>query len=563
MPPIGWAERGLRHRIEDEGLDLADRPELNFQGQGVTVTNAVGETRVNIPGGLATLPNHDHTGDPLDGGALAAYAASVHAHTLVDHAHAGIAGDGNLFPLVNLDSGAALTGQVPTADGAGGIDWETPFVTGTHNHDERYYTDAEVDALIAAISTPDVGSFLIEGGNAVWETGLQFRVSAARYYIDSVLHSSIEQTITLDAADTTHPRIDVIALDNAGLVQKIPGIPAASPSRPDVDPSTQLHVTFVLIPANATEPEDVTTLLLYAENAGTPAEWAATDSGATIDVNSTSNPRSGTKDIEATNTVNNDWFRLTAAAALDISGYTYLVLNIRSKATWASQKSLRLSFRNGTTVRGNYISIDDGLYGFESSITGAYQQIAIPISAFAITPGVLVDNLNVETRGGGAAIGFYVDDVSFQGGFAQNFVGITIEEADARYRKLTDDITEIAVLIDGGGSAITTGDKIDIEIGFNCTILSWTLVGKTAGAIQLDIWRCTYAAYNDSTHPVDGDSICSGHEPTIAATGVKAQDLDLSDWTSVVLVQGDILRINVDSIIDMTRCTLNLRVRKN
>jgi len=534
--PVGWAER-KGHRIEDEDVDLIDRGELDFAGAGVTVVDVNGETRVIIPGGgipAAHKTSHQDGGsDEIVVTGLAGLL--VTAQTPIDHDHTGDPGDGGNLPAYS-----------PTG----------------HDHDASYYTMAEVDDLITASAPTPSGSFILEGGHVVWETGLQFRISAARYYINSVLYESTEQTITLDAADPGNPRIDVIALDTSLTVIKITGTPAVNPSRPDISPDTQLGLTFVLVPTGATEPGDVDSLLLYGENLGAPTEWAATDSGATIDINSTNNPRTGTKDIEATTAVNNNWFNLAAAALTDISGYANLVLNIRSKAAWATAKSLRVSFRASTVVKGNYVSIDDGLYGFDSATIGAYQQVVIPMTAFAIPAGTLVDNLRVEIRGSGAGIGFYVDDISLQGGVPQEFVGITVEEADARYRKLVDDITEIAIPIDGGGSAITAGDKIDFEVGFNCTLVSWTLVGKTAGAIKLDVWRCTYAQYDDSTHPVDGDSICNGHEPEIVATGVKAQDLNLGDWADVTLTQGDILRVNVDSCTDMIRCTLNFRVLK-
>src|SRR3990167_1236262 len=159
MSPVGWAEKKGGHTVQDEGADLPAKDDLDFQGAGVIAANVGGATVVTIPGGIAVLPDHDHTGDP---------------------------GDGNTLPTYS-----------PVG----------------HDHNAAYYTEAEVDDLISAVSVSPTGSFLLEGGNVVWESGLQFRVSAARYYIESVLYESIEQTITLDAADPADDRIDVIALD--------------------------------------------------------------------------------------------------------------------------------------------------------------------------------------------------------------------------------------------------------------------------------------------------------------------------------------------------------------
>lgn len=44
--------------------------------------------------------------------------------TLADHAHAGVAGDGGQIAATDLDAGEATDGQVLTADGVGGADWE-------------------------------------------------------------------------------------------------------------------------------------------------------------------------------------------------------------------------------------------------------------------------------------------------------------------------------------------------------------------------------------------------------------------------------------------------------
>src|SRR3990167_334247 len=97
MSPVGWKEQG-GHDIQDEGSDVPDRKDLNFAGTGVTVTDVDGKTKVTIPGGMAVLGDHDHTGDPGDGGDLTAYADAVHAHALGDHDHTGDPGDGGVVP---------------------------------------------------------------------------------------------------------------------------------------------------------------------------------------------------------------------------------------------------------------------------------------------------------------------------------------------------------------------------------------------------------------------------------------------------------------------------------
>jgi hypothetical protein len=120
-------------------------------------------------------------------------------------------------------------------------------------------------------------------------------------------------------------------------------------------------------------------------------------------------------------------------------------------------------------------------------------------------------------------------------------------------------VITLTFIIDGGGSAITTGQKGHLEIPFACTLTAWTLAADVAGAIVIDVWKDTYANFP----PTDADAMPgAGKEPTIAATNQKAQDTDISDWTSVAVAAGNILAFNVDSCTTITRVTLSLKATK-
>lgn len=117
-------------------------------------------------------------------------------------------------------------------------------------------------------------------------------------------------------------------------------------------------------------------------------------------------------------------------------------------------------------------------------------------------------------------------------------------------------ILTITFIIDGGGSAITTGQKGHLEIPFACTINRVTMLADREGSIKVDIWKDDYAAFP----PADGDTICGGNEPEIS-TGIKDQDSTLTAWTTAITA-GDILAFNVDSITDIQRVTISLKVTK-
>lgn len=111
-------------------------------------------------------------------------------------------------------------------------------------------------------------------------------------------------------------------------------------------------------------------------------------------------------------------------------------------------------------------------------------------------------------------------------------------------------------IIDGGGSAITTGIKGDIRIPFDCTITKATLLADQSGSIKVDLWKDTYANFP----PTDADTITGGNEPEISS-GTKDEDSTLTDWTTSVNA-GDILRFNVDSCTTIERVTIILNLTK-
>lgn len=275
--------------------------------------------------------------------------------------------------------------------------------------------NGEIQQLQPGDSLPPVldesSNGLISGGGVFWTGGLNFTVSAATYKIAGVPYASAQTNVSLATADATLDRIDIIAVDNTNTVVVITGTPATTPAAPDVDPASQLQLTFVLVAAGATIP-DVTTENIYLEN----TEWTTSVSGGTINAASTSNPFAGTKDIEATSSANNH--KVTFAkpsGTITLTDWDSLTLQIRSKAAWPSQKGLSIAWLNGTTVVGVAVVLKSGTFGFDSSNVSSYQQVTIPTSSF--TAGTTsINGLRITVTGGGAAIGFYLDNIVLQSG---------------------------------------------------------------------------------------------------------------------------------------------------
>ena len=117
-----------------------------------------------------------------------------------------------------------------------------------------------------------------------------------------------------------------------------------------------------------------------------------------------------------------------------------------------------------------------------------------------------------------------------------------------------DDTVGINFIIDGGGSAITTGVKGFVEIPFAMEIEGWTILGDQSGSIVVDVNRSTFAGFPTLS------SIAGTELPTLSSAQ-KNQDLSLTTWTTSI-AGGDILEFQVDSVATVQRVTVALRGRK-
>jgi hypothetical protein len=121
---------------------------------------------------------------------------------------------------------------------------------------------------------------------------------------------------------------------------------------------------------------------------------------------------------------------------------------------------------------------------------------------------------------------------------------------------LTDGHTAIEVILEGGGVAITTGIKGDIELPFAGKITAVRLFADQSGSIVIDLWKDVYANFP----PDVADTITASAKPTLSSA-THSQDSTLTGWTTT-FAKGDILRVNVDSVATVTRVTLSLTVSR-
>lgn len=112
----------------------------------------------------------------------------------------------------------------------------------------------------------------------------------------------------------------------------------------------------------------------------------------------------------------------------------------------------------------------------------------------------------------------------------------------------------ITFVIDGGGSAITTGSKGFLIIPKGGTINQWTVVADQSGSIVVDVKRSTYSGFPTTTSIVGG----SGNKPTLSSA--QKNQATPTSWTSTSIADGDVLEFNVDSATTVTRITLMLQM---
>lgn len=117
--------------------------------------------------------------------------------------------------------------------------------------------------------------------------------------------------------------------------------------------------------------------------------------------------------------------------------------------------------------------------------------------------------------------------------------------------------TKLNLIIDGGGSIITTGIKRDLIIPFNCTITGYTIIADQTTNMVVDLWTDSYANYP----PTNADSITDAGTSITLTGASKATTTTLTGWTTT-LTAGNVLRPNVDSCSAATYVTIALDVKR-
>jgi hypothetical protein len=391
-------------------------------------------------------------------------------------------------------------------------------------------------------------AFVVSGGVVAWQSGMVMNVSRTVISIDGTLTTIEADDVTLATADATHSRIDVIVANSGGEFVVKTGTPGENPVKPVANPDTEVELSQVIVPAGASAPA-ITQINLYLEN----EEWTAAANSGRLAVGSTNAAYSGTKSIEGTGVLNNDYVTLTADEDTDLGATTVLSFYMKLKAAWDPAHRLRFEF----FLNGSRVSRVLELYAFmnfDSNNSTTWQHVAIAMSDFNIAGGV-VDQLKITVRKlQSGACDLFLDNIVIQDGTPTALVQPSITTIVADNGSLTAYTPNQQISIVGAGTVTTdiightlyitgeagdylTGDDIGTEegdipvLGTGGKLPTSVMPDAVLGAV---VYQGTWDANANTPTLPSGDVANKGHYyrvATLGATNIDGNtDWKVGDW---------------------------------
>jgi hypothetical protein len=351
-----------------------------------------------------------------------------------------------------------------------GTDYQAPItLTTTGNSGPATFVGSTLNIPVYT----NITDGLVSGGIVTWSgTGFIYDVSAAYYYLGGVYYTTSNTQVTLGAADISNPRIDIVAVNNLGQVIVIAGVPGSNPVKAQIDPTTQIELATILVPAGATSPVNILTAILYDEVVN--STWSSLASGVTVDFANTTTPYTGsvTASVNAT-TTGTRFIQFTRISGTDsISNYSVFKFAIRLGSAWTSTSTLAIGFYNNNTLISTEVSVLNGAYGFNSATTATYQLIQIPIANWRFTQATFN---RVRLRFINSLPAFRLDRVELQAGVVQTLVQAnniyTSDGSLAGIRTLTLNGNYLDIV----GSSSTTRFNSDGSLNIGGTVTATTL----------------------------------------------------------------------------------------
>ena len=265
-------------------------------------------------------------------------------------------------------------------------------------------THAQVDSnwqtiedAVNELNNPIDTSKYIISGFPIWSgTGLEYLYPHINYVWNGVELTAPQGSITLDTADATYDRFDLIVLSEDGTVSVIKGTASDNPIIPTL-PNDRLLLLTINVKAGMTEP-NVISEIIYNEN----LEWTTSislknhpnipnDLGS-IDFDSTNEVKVGAKSIHW-NTNEKKVVVFKPSSLIDPTEWTSLSMWIMLKEPINDGRRFEFQFyKNAGSATGNYIDIRTK--GLNKNLLNEWQLITIPIADFNIPNGEQIERLS-------------------------------------------------------------------------------------------------------------------------------------------------------------------------
>lgn len=269
------------------------------------------------------------------------------------------------------------------------------------NYTKNYRISDLADLIVSQGSLPsNINNSILVSGGVSWLENLTYDVSELSYYIDGNFYTTEPTQVTLEDADPTNARIDVIYATIDGNVAVHTGTPSPNPVRPRIFSSTQILVSFVVVSAGATTPEGVSSFLVYNEDVGLPGEFntASSVSDGTIDFASTFFPYVGSVSTALKSVVDDEWLSFKTDSPYDVSDITTLSFQMSYMSVPDESATLVLSIWSGGSPVTNEVALKPGAFGVNGNITNEYQLIVIPFNDFTFESNEF-DEIRIDVKG--------------------------------------------------------------------------------------------------------------------------------------------------------------------
>jgi hypothetical protein len=154
--------------------------------------------------------------------------------------------------------------------------------------------------------------------------------------------------------------------------------------------------------------------------------------------------------------------------------------------------------------------------------------------------GLLPDGDQEDAGDHNEAIGIFIGANGFDS-VTGDYVIYTVPNYTAVIPSSVETVPDtIAVVLNGGGSALLDGAIVCTEVSFDATITEARLLADQSGSVKVDWWKDTYANYP----PTSADTITASATPEISS---DTQDTDstLSGWTTSITAE-DVLCATIE-----------------